>query len=122
MSFATANSGRLGRQSLPWCALICLSLAFAPVVEASESSLPAAATAPLASSARSRSVVVMISVQGAATGDDTEMLCRTTEDRTSSDMLLLKANTVSDVLPALCDSTWLSVPVPYTRSTRFSNQ
>ena len=119
---STANSGRLKRQALPWCGAFCLLLALTQIAAASASSPPAAVTASLASSARSPSLIVIISLQGAAMGNESEMLCRTTEDRTSADMLLLKADTVRDVLPALCDSTWLSAPVPYTRSTRFASQ
>ena len=56
----------------------------------------------LVSSARSPSVLVMITVWDATTGDQTELVCRTAGDRTGSDVLLMDAETARDVLPALC--------------------
>jgi hypothetical protein len=124
MSIAPADRGRLARQALPWCGLFCLSLAAAQVVQAAGASLPAPVAAPVvitgntempaddvASPAGSQSVLVMITVQDATTGNETHMLCRTSRDRTSSDALLMGSEAAPDVLPALCQSTWLSGPV-----------
>jgi hypothetical protein len=95
-------TARLARRALPWCGLFCLSLAAAQVVQVAAASLPAPVNTPLvittdtvmpadavASSASSPSVLVMITVQDATTGNESDILCRTTRDRTSSDALLM---------------------------------
>jgi hypothetical protein len=123
MSIAPADCRRLARQALPWCSLFCLSLAGAQLVGVAAASLQAPVTAPLeintdtfrpagdvASLAGSQSVLVMITVQDATTGNEAQMVCRTTRDRTSSDALLLGSEAAPYVLPALCQSTWLYAP------------
>jgi hypothetical protein len=127
MSIPTASDwrlGRLGRQALPWFALFALSLTFAQVLAVCASALPAAETAPvvvstksglladdMAISAASRVVLDLITIRGAANANEAEMLCRTTEYQTSSDALLMDIETARDVLPVLCESSWVPAPV-----------
>jgi hypothetical protein len=128
MSIATGNCGRLGRQALPWFGLFCVLLALTRLVQVPAVSLPAAVTAPpvvttnagmpavdAPSSAGSGSVLVTITIRDVTTGSQAQLLCRTTGDRSSSDALVMDAETARDILPALCGSTSVSAPVSYNR-------
>jgi hypothetical protein len=142
MSIAINNVGRLGRQALPWFALFCLLLlatfiAVTRLVPAPTVALPAGVSAPpadgistekraaaLAATAGSETALVTITVRDATTGSTAQVLCRTAADRTSSDVLVMDAETARAVLPQLCASTSgatpvsTTTPVSYTRSTR----
>jgi hypothetical protein len=49
--------------------------------------------------------LVMIAVRDATTGNQADVLCRTTRDHASADALIMDAETAREVLPALCQST-----------------
>jgi hypothetical protein len=127
MSRTAAGRRHHWRQALPWCGLVCLSLAGAQGVQAVAASLlaPAPALGVVGSASHARAegqgqvpdragsgtVVVVLTLRDPSTGSGTDYLCRMTRDRAVSDALVVDADTAREVAQSLCDALWPAAPV-----------
>jgi hypothetical protein len=127
MSRTAAGRRHRWRQALPWCGLVCLSLAGAQGVQGVAASLLAPAAAPgvvtsaghaaaegqwhVPDRAGSEALVVLLALRDPAAGSVTDYLCRTTRGRTTSDTLLVDADAAREVAQSLCDELWPAAPV-----------